>query len=98
MYMNTIDAIAALFMDSDSSADKADLTVRKIAIYNMETCCSAIPDKRDRLRPKWSIKKTAQRRDAMNLTAPKTAVTNNFSGCPPIPKSENNSGAYAVLW
>lgn len=78
-YMNTIAAMAALFIDSDSSLMEADLTVRKMAIYNMATCCIRMPDIKDRLRPMWSIRRIAQRRDAMNLTAPKTVVTNNFS-------------------
>lgn len=66
-------------------------------MYNIATCCIRIPDIKDRLRPMWSIKRMAQRRDAMNLTAPKTAVTNNFSDCPPIPNREKSSGAYAIV-
>lgn len=56
-----------------------------------------MPETKDRLRPMWSIKKMAQRREATNLTAPSIAVVNSFSDWPVKPSRANSPGAYAAV-
>lgn len=66
-------------------------------MYSMETCWMRMPETKDRLRPMRSIKKMAQRREAISLTAPSTAVVNSFLDWPVKPNRANNSGAYAAV-
>lgn len=56
-----------------------------------------IPDIKERFRPIWSMRKTAQMRDETNLTAPRIAVVKSFSDWPVRPNNANNSGAYAIF-
>lgn len=56
-----------------------------------------MPETKDRLRPMRSIKKMAQRREAISLIAPSTAVVNSFLDWPVKPNRANNSGAYAAV-
>lgn len=61
--------------DCGAAGSETDVSItRKIAMYSMEMNWSDIPEMSDFLRPRKSIKKKAQIKDEVSLTAPKTTV------------------------